>query len=194
MKIIWDRLKKDTEPLPIFKDLHEMTGDIVGNLLIEVMKTSTDNLTAVIISLNGLRSFFDNSNIINNTANTVQQVSKQQKSIIINVAKGKEDVEKQPLFNKFNKSNTSNNKLFLVKPKIEKENSINNSNINNSHTNNESTVTSTPKVMDFLYNPVIERGNLTQIREKRKVILKSKINMTNTNTNELIKNSDKINN
>jgi hypothetical protein len=188
MKIIWDRLKKDTEPLPIFKDLHEMTGDIVGNLLIEVMKTSTDNLTAVIISLNGLKSFFDNSNIINNTANTVQQVSKHQKSIIINVAKGKEDVEKQPLFNKFNKSNTSNNKLFLVKPKIDKENSIHNSNINNSHTNNESTVTFTPKVIDFLYNPVIERGNLTQIREKRKVILKSKINMTNAN--ESIKNSD----
>jgi hypothetical protein len=61
-----------------------MTGDISGYLINEVLKLdSTDNLTVVVIALNGLKCFYNNSEIILNTANTAQQSNKTQKQIII---------------------------------------------------------------------------------------------------------------
>lgn len=85
--MIWNRIKSNlnnkkldekvkfdiTNSTSKYKNLHELTGDMAGYLIQEVLKSeSSDNLTAVIISLNGLKQFYENESITIINANTAQ--------------------------------------------------------------------------------------------------------------------------
>lgn len=159
-------MKKDSEPLPKYKDIHEMIGDMAGNLIQEVIKKeSTDNLTVVIIGLNGLKCYLDNIEIINNTAMTAQQVNKNQKNISnIENAIGSNvasiNNKQHNLFIKFNKSNTNTTNPLLLVPQPIK-------NITN------------------IINPMIERGNKTTTnKDKMKFIVKQSTSKIDLNENK----------
>lgn len=166
--IIWNRLKKEENAK--FSSIHQMTGDIAGNLLNEVIKKeSTDNLTSVIIALNGLKCFYQNTEIINNTAMTIQNI-KPNKFIPIPKQDEKENKEKALLFNKFTKTNQKPANLVLF-----------NNIPNNSLLGSNKVLIQPPKSKDInmfstsgFNNSVIERGNLTtKTKEHNKLIIKN---------------------
>lgn len=144
MNIIWDRLnlKEDISSIDQVKSrynsIHEMTGDIAGNLIKEVLKReSTDNLTAVVISLNGLKRFYENTGVVNNNAFTVQQISKTQKEI---KPQEKKEEKNSNILSKFQKVNTANKHMQLVSLKDNKNQSENTSNVSIDSTKNKITV------------------------------------------------------
>lgn len=139
-----------------------MIGDMAGNLIQEVIKKeSTDNLTVVIIGLNGLKCFLDNIEIINSTAMTAQQVNKNQKNIVNNENITNNVIstnnKQHNLFIKFNKSNTTTTNPLLLVPQPIK-------NITN------------------IINPMLERGNkTTSNKEKMKLIIKQQTSKIDLN-------------
>lgn len=80
LKVVWNRIMKHESG--VYKSVHEMTGDATSHLLNEVLqRDSTDNLTGVIIGLNGITRLFNSNEAVANNSKTVQQQSKSCKSI-----------------------------------------------------------------------------------------------------------------
>lgn len=110
IRSIWERMNLSIN----YKSLHEMTGDISGFVINEVLnRETTDNLTVVVISLNGLKCHFSNTEIIYNTAKTAQQVNKIPKPIISNKNNLKE-IDSKSIIQSFNTKNKSSSSSKLV--------------------------------------------------------------------------------
>lgn len=116
ISVLWERMNNSNAT---YSSLHEMTGDLSGHLIKEVLRReSTDNLTVVVIALNGLKSHYNNAEIIQNTAQTAQLVKKQ-KSSFVSIA---------------NNSNNINNNVNIKHKTEIQEVTNNNSIINNANT------------------------------------------------------------
>jgi hypothetical protein len=97
-----------------YKSLHEMTGDISGYVINEVLnRETTDNLTVVVIALNGLKCHFSNTEIIYNTAKTAQQVNKIPKPIISNKNNLKE-IDSKSIIQNFTKNKSSSTSRLVI--------------------------------------------------------------------------------
>ena len=106
-----------------FRNINEMLGHGTDQLMKEtISRESTDNLTSVLIALNGMKCHFDKSEVVKSTFQTAEQTNKLPKSIISNNNDLKSIEKKQDFINKnFASSNrTSNNQdKFIIVNKLQ---------------------------------------------------------------------------
>lgn len=109
---IWEELGSNSNSK--YNNIHEMAGDIVFKLVNEVMKKeSTDNLTTVLIGLNGLRCHFENLELVKNPPLTTQQTSKFPKNMI--PVPNKNDISKNKnFFSNFSGQGPSSSKFVAL--------------------------------------------------------------------------------
>lgn len=160
ISVLWERMNNSNAT---YSSLHEMTGDLSGHLIKEVLRReSTDNLTVVVIALNGLKSHYNNAEIIQNTAQTAQLVKKQKSSFfssnsannsnnINNNVNIKHKTEIQEVTNNnsiINNANTSSSRNNSVSKNSNKEINLRNENNNNNGKGNSNNI-------EFKVNPAL---------------------------------------
>lgn len=113
LKVIWNRISKHESSM--YNSAHEMTADAASHLVSEVLlKDSTDNLTGVIIGLNGIKRLFNSIDVVNNNSKTVQQQSKSNKSIPVTQKSEVSKEDKLLLMSRFIKPPSQIKPLSLV--------------------------------------------------------------------------------
>jgi len=137
--MIWNRINSGIN----YSTMHEMIGDMSGYMINQVLKKdSSDNLTLVFIALSGIKSHFNNSEIIHHTAATAQQ-AKVPKILMSKNARLEKEDEKNTVVN----VNISKISDFNEESKRQKAFCVNNNEYNNFTTNqNQNQVLFTPKL------------------------------------------------
>lgn len=137
---LWERMNSGSDS---YSSLHEMTGDLSGCLIKELLRReATDNLTVVVIALNGLKSHFNNTEIIQNTAQTAlfNQTAKFQDSVInININKTTDETNENKKEANYNYNTPrESDREREHHAKINKINNITTSNASSSRNNSQS--------------------------------------------------------